>query len=73
MGLVTKVPVETGVPKETPRQTRQRLAKMEGWFRDHAGEFSPGNQVFLRIGFEHATTPAHADHLAATLRQLRKR
>lgn len=53
----------------TPREVRVRLNKMEAWFRRNTARFSPEDQVFLRVGFEHAKEPEHADVLAGVLRE----
>lgn len=54
---------------ETPRETRRRLDRMERWAERHAEAIGPA-AVRLRGLFEVAVTPAHADFLAAELRDL---
>ena len=52
----------------TPRDVRHRLNKMERYAERHAADFGP-RVVFIRSLFEVAYTAAHADYLAAEIRE----
>ena len=56
-------------PLETPRECRQRLNRLEGWFRGNQNRFSPTEQVVLRSLFEIAETPSDVVNMGEALRE----
>ena len=59
-------------PPPTPRETRHRLNQMERWCERNAPSLGPA-AARLRGLFEVAHTPAHADFLAAEIREITAR
>ena len=59
--------METKSP--TPRATRHRLNKMEGWFRGNQSRFTPTDQVVIRSLFEIADTPSDVVNMGEALRE----
>ena len=53
----------------TPRQTRHRLNKMEGWFRGNQSRFTSTDQVVIRSLFEIAETPSDVVNMGEALRE----